>query len=170
MKFSEYPIKWEIVLGLSVPLQDALSSFADKLLIGESPDHIDAQICESLLHALTEEQRRVLKRSLLGKVIGSTTPTSKIIALFSHAISDCEVLASKADDLIQDGFKKMLERGEIDEFEWMKRVLKECPQLRTQCPAEILQDFLERLQRHDQNVLDDQCKKTLGEIRVSLEK
>ena len=108
-------------------------------------------------------------RSLLNKVIASDKPAHRIISHFSNTISDGEVLGSRADDLIQEGFRKMLERGEVHEFEWMKRILQTCPQVLKQCPKDILHDFLERVKRHDKNALSDDNRKILNEIQNILE-
>ena len=155
---------WEVTLGLSYPLQDALSTFADKSFSEPIADHITPKTCHALFAALVVEQREVFKKNLRDKIIDARLSAAKLIMLFPDILADCELLASKADELVRTGFQKMLERRDPVEYAWVKRVLQECSQILAQCPKEVKQDFLGRIQETDDGPLSEECKQLLQEI------
>jgi hypothetical protein len=158
-------IKWEVALGISLSLRDALGELGSKTFTEEIPDHIQPDSCHTLLSALTAEQQALFKKELRDKIIFATASSAKLIVLFPDALSDCEILVGKADDLVREGLKKMLERGDASEYEWMKNILQTCPKLLEQCPPGTKQDFKERVEKFDLTNLSDDCKTFLNEIR-----
>jgi hypothetical protein len=158
-------IKWEATLGIGHQLQDALNEFAGKMFSERIPDHITTEICRSLLSALTTDQRAIFKKNLRDKVIAANATIANLTILFPDALSDCETLVGRVDEFVREGLRKMLDRGDAIEYEWMKKVLQSCNQLLTQCPSETRQDFVDRVRDFDVGKLNDECKKSMKEIR-----
>jgi KAP family P-loop domain len=158
-------VKWETPLGIGHQLQDALNEFAGKLFSEKIPDHITPEICRLLLSALTADQRSVFKKNIRDKVIAANSTIAKLTVVFPDAISDCEVLVGRVDEFVREGLRKMLDRGDAIEYEWMQKILQSCNQLLAQCPPETKQDFVDRVKDLDVEKLNDDCKRFLSEIR-----
>jgi hypothetical protein len=155
--------EWKVTLGLSYQLQDALSDFADKTLSDQIPEHVTPEICRMLFKALVTERCQQFKKGILEKIITATASTSRLIILFGDVL-DCEVLASKADELVREGIRKILDRTEASEYGWVKKILQECPLVLERCPTETMHDLCERIQTFDQGRLTPECKQILHEI------
>lgn len=81
------------------------------------------------------------------------------------ALSDCNVLVERADDLVGEGFKNILGRKNTVEYKWVESVLKRCPMILSKCDAATKKDFFERLKSQDPKSLDQDCALSFNEIK-----
>src|SRR5688572_29142664 len=143
-------------------------AFADKVMAGEIPAHIGPEACKTLFSALSRDPQATLERDFCNKVIRTDTSAAELLGLFPDALSDCKILQEKADDLVREGLKKMLERVIAAEYEWVKRVLENCPEVLMRCPSETKEIFIERVKALDESKLDVECQHSLSGIKVML--
>jgi len=153
-------------LRIGYVLRDALDDFADGLLSGSAPEHISPEACSALFFALTPEQQTLFSRDICTKVIRADSPTTNLLSLFADALCDWKILLEQADDLVREGFGKILERGVVEEYTWMKKVLEECPEALAKCHPETRQDFFDRLAEFDPVELKEQSVNLLSEIKT----
>jgi hypothetical protein len=158
-------VKWEVPLGFGHHLQDALLDIAEKTIRDKIPDHIKPETCHNLVLALNIEQQAVFKRNLMDKLIQARTSVARLLMLFSTELSDCDVLLGKADDLVRVGLRGILERGNVEEYEWVAKILQACTTLLERCPGEIKHDFIARVAEADETKLSKESAALLAQIR-----
>ncbi|MGH9428121.1 MAG: hypothetical protein ACRD2L_17700, partial [Terriglobia bacterium] len=132
-------------VGIGHALQDALVEIATSVVFGQAVVHLDRPAFDKLLAALSEEQAELVMRHIRDEVIETDADTSALVDVFGTALSNCDLLAERADDLVRRGFRQMLERRITTELSWMASVLEQCPDLLKQAKMASRSDFKERV-------------------------
>jgi hypothetical protein len=158
-------ITQKVSLRIGLELKDALNDFFQTILSQTIPSHIVSDYANALFLAMTPEQQLLFKRDICSKIIRSDSSTSNALALFSDALSDCKILAERADDLVREGFEKILERKIPDEYQWLKDILNKCSDLLSKCHKETAEDFFDRIKKLNKSQLPSECGHLLSKIK-----
>jgi hypothetical protein len=142
-------------LGLSGNLMNALESHADDLVNGKDPPARVGGDWSHLLAALSDEYRIVLLRSILDKVLSSSTDARALLRLYGPSLCESQVLKGKEENLFRWIVSGFSERLVPEEIRWVAEM------------GDSLVAALRTLPRAMQEVFPQELKKVLGRTDLS---
>lgn len=113
--------------GLKSAFLDQLKLFIENISKGQSiPTEITSN-WKSFVKALDEDNQKTLFKYFITRLNNEDSDLSSVLNLFNLDIIKWEVFIDDANDLVTQGFDKILSRKILTELNWLKELIKGCP-------------------------------------------
>lgn len=142
-----YLIAKECPLDLSVHFQDALQDFA-RLLFNQSEEvpELHEESVSALVKALGREEKDTFLRNIRDLMLRNCDwSCNRFLNAYGDVLLEAgAILEEKADEIVRDAFRCMLDRCDAGEIAWARKVLEKT-RIADQAKPESLKDFRKRL-------------------------
>lgn len=133
-------------INLGYQLENVLWQIGLGAIEGTSEVELTPEVCQTLIKALDDTERKTLARNLRDKMLKVNRDLEEVIVLFGDLVgSDCSILNEEADEIVRVLFYNMISRIHLSELSWIVHVLEHCPTLLENCPTESKKSFRSRI-------------------------
>jgi energy-coupling factor transporter ATP-binding protein EcfA2 len=137
--------KAEVDLALGPGLEDALLDYGKTALGGASPR---ALACgwSAVLAGLSERARKTLLRDIRDELVGRPDGhVGSLLEIFGSDLLSSGLLMEQADEVLRKVGRAMIERGDVNELNWLERLLVEQPAILQSAAAETVPSLVDRV-------------------------
>jgi len=133
-------------LGVTTNFLDALENHAQQLIEGKASVKQLSDKWRFILNALKPNSKKTFLRNLRDKICSVQTSLDMLFGLYGDYLADDELLQEKADEVVRQLFKGIIDRKGIVELNWLTRVVEASKNIFEKCPDESRRDFETRVQ------------------------
>ena len=141
-------VQWEFPPALKSPFMDVLISAVDATLEGKVIQEILEKNWGDLIKSLDKDHKKTLLGKIRYKINNYDKDLSKVFALFGEElIINPDIFIEDIDDVVREGFIKIINRRIIEELSWLVKLLEANPTILSKCDQNYLKAFKDRLSR-----------------------
>ena len=163
-----YVVKSGHKLNLTTNFQNALLNNSQHIIENDVELHYSEEQWKNVYGALDDHAKITLMKDLLDKIIESDLSVDAVLEIYGQLLKDENLLVEAADRLIRVGFKRFIEKKNVNELIWLNEVISDYPQILNTCGKSIKINFERQIVNMWDVELNDEIKEILETIITKL--
>lgn len=145
--------------------QDALVEHVQLLLSGQANLSMSKERWLKLIDAMAGSERGTFPDYLLKALLqNSDNSVSPVLAVYGNLLLEDNIVVNKADDVVGQLCKGILERKHPEELQWLAHALKKRPEILERCDENLRESFGKRIRSAMKEAKDEQSQEHLKAI------
>ena len=158
-------VQMKIEIGLKTPFLDFLEEYVEEYFDKNTKIDLVHKNWSSFLNSMDNDHRKTFLGTIRHKLINSEKPLTPLFHLFDDNLFDCAVFIEDADDVVREGFNKIINRANLDEYNWLIKLLQKCDGIIDKCNKSYTSSFKERIRNKlETESLDSEVERKLVDI------
>ena len=155
-------------LNLTTNFQNALLIHSQYIIENDVELHYSEEQWKNVYGALDNHAKITFMKDLLDKIIESDLSVDVVLEIYGQLLKDEKLLVEVADRLIRGGFKRFIEKKNINELIWLNEVISDYPKILNTCGKSTKIDFERQIIDIWDVELNEEVKEILETIIVKL--
>ena len=138
-------VKKDFSPKLKTPFLDLLKSKIDLILEDKTIETLISSNWNILINALDQDHKKILLENVRYKLNNTNKDFSKVLYLFGDELFNENIFKPNIDDVVNEGFSKIIDRKNAKELEWLINLFQVSQNMLENCDSSSISVFKEKI-------------------------